>query len=107
MYAVIKTGGKQYRVQEGDILRVEKLDAETGNEVIFDQVLMLGEGETLVAGNEAADATVTGVVTDEGRGKKVIIFKKRRRKNYRLTKGHRQSYTAVRIDKISAAAGKE
>ena len=107
MYAVIKTGGKQYRVQEGDVLRVEKLDAETGKEVTFDQVLMLGEGDSLVAGADAADATVTGVVTDEGRSKKIIVFKKKRRKNYRLTQGHRQSYTAVRIEKISAAAGKE
>ncbi len=107
MYAVIKTGGKQYRVQEGDVLRVEKLDAESGNEVTFDQVLMLGEGDELLAGADAADATVTGVVTDAGRSKKIVVFKKHRRKNYRLTQGHRQSYTAVRIEKISAAAGKE
>jgi large subunit ribosomal protein L21 len=107
MYAVIKTGGKQYRVQEGDVLRVERLDAETGNEVTFDQVLMLGEGNSLVAGADAADATVTGVVSDAGRGKKIVVFKKRRRKNYRLTQGHRQSYSTVRIEKISAAAGKE
>jgi large subunit ribosomal protein L21 len=107
MYAVIKTGGKQYRVQEGDVLRVEKLDAEAGHEITFDQVLMLGEGDSLVAGADAADATVTGVVTDEGRGKKIVVFKKRRRKNYRLTQGHRQSYTAVRIEKISTATGEE
>jgi large subunit ribosomal protein L21 len=107
MYAVIKTGGKQYRVQEGDVLRVEKLDAEKGNEVIFDQVLMLGEGNSLVAGADAADASVAGVVTDAGRGGKIIVFKKKRRKNYRLTQGHRQSFTAVRIEKINASAGKE
>jgi large subunit ribosomal protein L21 len=107
MYAVIKTGGKQYRVQEGDVLRIEKLDAEAGNEVTFDQVLMLGEGDSLVAGSDVADATVSGVVTEAGRGKKIVVFKKRRRKNYRLTQGHRQSYTAVRINKISATAGKE
>lgn len=108
MYAVIKTGGKQYRVQEGDMLRVEKLDAETGSTVNFDQVLLVGEGDALVAGAAAAAATVSGVVTDSGRGKKIVVFKKRRRKNYRLTQGHRQSYTTVRIDKINAAAaGKE
>jgi len=107
MYAVIKTGGKQYRVQEGDVLRVEKLDAEAGSEVNFDQVLLVGEGDALVAGSAAAAASVSGVVTGGGRGKKVVIFKKRRRKNYRLTQGHRQSYTTVRIEKINAAAGKE
>lgn len=107
MYAVIKTGGKQYRVQEGDVLRIEKLDAEAGSEVNFDQVLLVGEGDALVAGSDAAAASVSGVVTESGRGKKLVVFKKRRRKNYRLTQGHRQSYTTVRIEKINAAAGKE
>ncbi len=100
MYAVIKTGGKQYRVQEGDVLRVEKLDAETGKEIQFDDVLMVGEGESIKAGADVAKATVTGVVTESGRGQKIVVFKKRRRKNYRLTQGHRQSFTAVRIDSI-------
>jgi len=102
MYAVIKTGGKQYRVQEGDTLRVEKLDAETGKKITFDDVLMVGEGESIKAGGDAAKATVTGVVTESGRGQKIVVFKKRRRKNYRLTQGHRQSYTSVRIEKIKA-----
>ncbi len=100
MYAVIKTGGKQYRVQEGDILRIEKLDAEKGNEITFDDVLMIGEGADIKAGSEAASASVTGTVTDAGRGQKIVVFKKRRRKNYRLTQGHRQSFTSVRIESI-------
>jgi len=100
MYAVIKTGGKQYRVQEGDVLRVEKLDAEAGKEITFDDVLMVGEGESIKAGTDAASASVTGVVTESGRGQKIVVFKKRRRKNYRLTQGHRQSFTSVRIDSI-------
>jgi len=101
MYAVIRTGGKQYRVKEGDILRVEKLEAEAGKQITFDQVLLLGEGDAIKVGDEAAKAKVTGVVTEQGRGQKVVVFKKRRRKNYRLTQGHRQSFTAVRIEKIS------
>jgi len=100
MYAVIKTGGKQYRVQEGDVLRVEKLDAENGKEVTFDDVLMVGEGSSMKTGSDAASATVTGVITESGRGQKIVVFKKRRRKNYRLTQGHRQSFTSVRIDSI-------
>jgi len=100
MYAVIKTGGKQYRVQEGDILRVEKLDTEAGSEITFDDVLMVGEGAGVKAGADAASATVTGTVTTSGRGQKIVVFKKRRRKNYRLTQGHRQSFTSVRIDSI-------
>ena len=100
MYAVIKTGGKQYRVAEGDVVRIEKLNADVGSEVTFDEVLMVGEGAKIKAGKDAEEATVTGVITEAGRGQKVVIFKKRRRKNYRLTKGHRQSFTAVRIAKI-------
>jgi len=100
MYAVIKTGGKQYRVQEGDVVRVEKLNADLGSEVTFDEVLMVGEGAEIKAGKDVEKATVTGVITEAGRGQKVVIFKRRRRKNYRLTKGHRQSFTSVRIAKI-------
>jgi len=100
MYAVIKTGGKQYRVQEGDILRVEKLDTEAGSEITFDDVLMVGDGAEVKAGADAATATVTGTVTASGRGQKIVVFKKRRRKNYRLTQGHRQSFSSVRIDSI-------
>jgi len=100
MYAVIKTGGKQYRVQEGDVVRIEKLSAEVGSEVTFDEVLMVGEGADIKAGKDVAEAKVTAIITEAGRGQKVVIFKKRRRKNYRLTKGHRQSFTSVRIAKI-------
>lgn len=102
MYAVIQTGGKQYRVQEGDILRVEKLNAEPGAKVSFDQVLMVGEGDKTKVGADVARAKVPAVVTENGKDKKVVVFKKKRRKNYRLTQGHRQSYTAVRIGKIAA-----
>lgn len=100
MYAVIKTGGKQYRVQEGDILRVEKLDAEAGSAVTFDDVLMVGGGEAVKTGDDVAAASVSATVTATGRGQKIVVFKKRRRKNYRLTQGHRQSFTSVRIDCI-------
>jgi len=100
MYAVIKTGGKQYRVQEGDVVRVEKLNADIGSEVTFDEVLMVGEGADIKAGSDVAKATVTGVIAEAGRGQKIVVFKKRRRKNYRLTQGHRQSFTSVRIAKI-------
>jgi len=100
MYAVIKTGGKQYRVQEGDIVRVEKLNADIGSEVTFDEVLMIGEGADIKAGSDVADAKVTAVIAEAGRGQKIVVFKKRRRKNYRLTQGHRQSFTSVRIAKI-------
>jgi len=101
MYAVIQTGGKQYRVQEGDILRVEKLDAEVGKKVDFDQVLMIGDGGDVKAGKDAEKFKVSGIVTEQGKGKKVVIFKRRRRKNFRRTKGHRQLFTAVRIEKIA------
>ncbi|MDQ6989103.1 MAG: 50S ribosomal protein L21 [Mariprofundaceae bacterium] len=99
MYAVIKTGGKQYRVQEGDVVRVAKINADIGSEVTFDDVLMIGQGTDIKAGKDVA-AQVTAVITEEGRGQKIVVFKRRRRKNYRLTKGHRQSFTAVRIAKI-------
>jgi len=101
MYAVIKTGGKQYRVQEGEVIRIEKLKADIGSEVTFDDVVMLGEGADIKAGADVADAKVTAVITEAGRGQKIVVFKKRRRKNYRLTQGHRQSFTSVRIAKIS------
>ncbi len=102
MYAVIKTGGKQYRVQQGDVLRVEKLDAEVGKKVTFDDVLMLGEGANIKVGAGVAKATVSAVVTDAGRDRKIVVFKKKRRKNYRLTQGHRQDYTQVQITDVAA-----
>lgn len=103
MYAVIKTGGKQYRVSEGDRLRVELLDAEAGSEVSFDQVMLVGSGESVKVGTPlVAGAVVKGLVEDHGRGDKVIIIKFRRRKHYRKKQGHRQYYTQVKITGISA-----
>lgn len=101
MYAVIKTGGKQYRVTQGDILRVEKLDAEAGDVVTFDQVLMIGgEGDPLVGAPGVDGASVTAEVLDERKDKKVIVFKKRRRQNYRRKRGHRQWITVISISEI-------
>ncbi|WP_373020507.1 50S ribosomal protein L21 [Thiomicrorhabdus sp.] len=104
MYAVIKTGGKQYRVREGQVLRIESLNAEAGDAVEFDEVLMVGEGADIKIGTPVVEgAKVTATVESNGRGKKVTIIKFRRRKNRSKTKqGHRQNYTEVKIGKISA-----
>lgn len=99
MFAIIKTGGKQYRVTEGDLLQVEKLEGEEGGSVTFDQVLAAGDkiGAPLVEG-----ASVTAEIVDQGRGRKVIVFKKRRRQNSRRKNGHRQYITTVKITAINA-----
>jgi len=103
MYAVIKTGGKQYRVSEGDSLKIEKLDAAEGGDIEFDQVLMIGDGDQVTVGTPVIEGgTVSATVESHGRGKKVHIFKMRRRKNSRRRMGHRQSYTEVKITGISA-----
>jgi large subunit ribosomal protein L21 len=103
MYAVIKTGGKQYRVSAGDKLKIEKLDDEIGSEVTFDQVLMVGEGADIKVGAPMlAGASVKATVLNQARGEKIHIFKMRRRKHYRKSQGHRQSYTEVQIGGISA-----
>ena len=103
MYAVIKTGGKQYRVRPGDVLVVEKLDGEPGAKVAFDQVLMIGEGDNVNVGRPmVAGAAVKATVLAQGRGEKVKIFKMRRRKHYQKHQGHRQSYTELRIDSIAS-----
>jgi large subunit ribosomal protein L21 len=103
MYAVIKTGGKQYRVSEGDRLRIESLDVEAGSEISFDQVLLVGSGETVKVGTPlVAGAVVKAVAELHGRGDKIIIIKFRRRKHYRKKQGHRQNYTLVKITGISA-----
>ncbi|HID00110.1 MAG TPA: 50S ribosomal protein L21 [Piscirickettsiaceae bacterium] len=104
MYAVIKTGGKQYKVREGDVLRIESIDAPEGNKVEFDEVLLVGEGADIKVGTPVVDgAKVEATVKGHGRGKKVTIIKFRRRKNRsRLKKGHRQNHTEVEITKISA-----
>ncbi|MFP4520423.1 MAG: 50S ribosomal protein L21 [Oceanicaulis sp.] len=101
MYAVIKTGGKQYRVAAGDILRVEKLDAEAGDVVRFDEVLMLGgDGDATVGSPLVDGAAVTANVLDIRKDKKIKVFKKRRRQNYRRNKGHRQWIAVVSIEEI-------
>jgi large subunit ribosomal protein L21 len=103
MYAVIQTGGKQYRVAVGDQLSIEKLTAAVGDEIALDKVLMVSDGETLSVGKPLLEnASVKATVIGEGRGDKVHIFKMRRRKHYRRSQGHRQSYTMVRIDTIQA-----
>lgn len=101
MYAVMKSGGKQYRVKTGDSVRVETLPASVGATVSFDQVLMVGEGESARIGAPFLDgAAVRATVVAHGRADKVKIFKLRRRKHFQKTQGHRQSYTEVRIDDI-------
>ena len=112
MYAVIETGGKQYRVQEGDVITVEKLNVEAGDVVTFDKVLVLGEGKDVKVGTPYLDAAVTATAVENGKGKKVIIFKYKAKKDYRKKQGHRQPYTLVEITSITgkaapAAAAKE
>jgi len=102
MYAVVKTGGKQYRVSDGQRVKVEQLVAEVGSEVLLDQVLALGEGEALKLGKPLLDgAVVRAKVLSHGRGEKVHIYKMRRRKHYRKSQGHRQNYTELEILGIS------
>ena len=103
MYAVIKTGGKQYRVVAGEKLKIEQIPAEVGTEITLDQVLMVGEGETVNIGAPlVTGAKVTATVLAQGRHDKIRIFKMRRRKHYQKHQGHRQHYTEIRIDGISA-----
>ncbi|NLJ51596.1 MAG: 50S ribosomal protein L21 [Alcaligenaceae bacterium] len=103
MYAVIKTGGKQYRVAPGQKLKVEQIPADIGQEISLDQVLSVGEGESLKVGSPLVDgATVTAKVLAHGRHDKIKIFKMRRRKHYRKTQGHRQNFTEIEISAINA-----
>ena len=102
MFAVIKTGGKQYKVQEGDIIFVEKLDAEAGAEVTFNDVLALSDGDNFVAGTPTVEGcTVTATVVKNGRGKKIHILKYKPKKDSKKKIGHRQPYTKVQIQKIA------
>ncbi|MCI9188632.1 MAG: 50S ribosomal protein L21 [Lachnospiraceae bacterium] len=101
MYAIIATGGKQYKVSEGDVIYVEKLDAETGSVVTFDRVIAVSD-EGLKVGEDVANATVSASVVDQVKGKKVIVYKYKRKTGYHKKNGHRQLYTKVRIDKINA-----
>ncbi len=101
MYAVIATGGKQYRVAEGDVIRVEKLDAEVGSEVTFDQVLVIG-GESMNVGKPYVDgASVSGEVLAQDRAKKVVVYKYKPKRGYHRKNGHRQPYTELKITKIN------
>ncbi|MBE9504252.1 MAG: 50S ribosomal protein L21 [Proteobacteria bacterium] len=103
MYAVIATGGKQYKVSEGDIVRVEKLDGDVGTKVEIQDVLMVGGGDAPTIGAPIVEkATVTGEIVEQDRGKKILVFKKKKRKGYKKLQGHRQSYTALKIAKIKA-----
>ena len=103
MYAVIKTGGKQYRIVTGEKLKIEQIPAEVGAEITIDQILMVGEGESVQIGAPLlTGASVKATVLSQGRHDKVTIFKMRRRKHYQKHQGHRQNYTEIRIDGISA-----
>ena len=102
MFAVVKTGGKQYKVSEGDVIQVEKLEGEVGAAVTLDQVLMVGENEDVQVGTPMLDGNqVTAEITEQLKDKKIIVFKKKRRKNYRRKNGHRQLVTRLKITKIS------
>jgi large subunit ribosomal protein L21 len=106
MYAVIKTGGKQYKVSAGEKLRVEQLAADVGAELVIDQVLAVGSGEQLAVGAPlVAGATVSATVLSHGRGDKVRIFKMRRRKHYQKRQGHRKNYTELFIGRIASDLG--
>ena len=102
MYAVIKTGGKQYRVAEGDVLNVEKLNAEAGSEVTFDDVILVSTDSDVKCGDAVANATVTASVIGDGKAKKVVVYKYKRKTGYHKKNGHRQAYTQVEIKSINA-----
>ena len=105
MYAVIRTGGKQYRVASGQVVKVERLDGEVGATIAFDQVLMVGDdgAEPQIGSPLVEGAQVTAEVLEQGKASKIIVFKKKRRKNYRRTRGHRQLQTVLRIRDIAVA----
>ncbi|QGU00036.1 LSU ribosomal protein L21p [Candidatus Syntrophocurvum alkaliphilum] len=102
MYAVIETGGKQYRVAEGDILKIEKLDVEAGEKITFDNVLVVsnGNGEIKIGDPYLSGTKVNAEVIEQGKNKKIVVFKYKRRKNYQRKQGHRQPYTKIKIEKI-------
>jgi large subunit ribosomal protein L21 len=103
MYAIVKTGGKQYKIHEGDIIKVEKINGNIGNPVSLDQVLMFSDGENASIGQPVLDnVTVKGHIVEQGKEKKIIVFKYKRRKRFRRKQGHRQQYTAIKIDQIEA-----
>ncbi len=102
MYAVIETGGKQYRVAQGDTVHIEKLTGQVGDSIQFDNVLLIGDGSDIAVGKPSvAGATVSGEIIGHGKDKKLIVFKFKRRKDYRRRTGHRQQYTAVKITAVA------
>ena len=101
MYAIVNTGGKQYKVRQGDVLRVEKIPGEVGSPVSFDKVLMFSDGKDVSIGRPVLDnVAIKGHIVEQGKSKKIIVFKYKRRKRYRRKLGHRQQFTAIRIDRI-------
>ena len=103
MYAVIETGGKQHKVAEGEVLRIDKIDVEVGDEVTFDKVMLIKADDAVTIGKPYVEnASVTAEVVEQGKDKKIIVFKYKRKKNYQRKQGHRQQYTAVRITAIAA-----
>jgi large subunit ribosomal protein L21 len=102
MYAIIATGGKQYKVAEGDIIKIEKLGLEAGAEVTFDQVLAVNNGKMLVGNPTVANAKVTATVVEEGKNRKVIVYRYKSKTGYNKKNGHRQPFTKVKIEKINA-----
>ena len=101
-YAIIKTGGKQYKVSQGDLIKVEKLESDVGDKVTLSQVLMVGQGEDVEVGSPyVSNCEVTGEVVEQGKGAKIIVFKKKRRKGYRRKNGHRQRFTQLKITEIT------
>jgi large subunit ribosomal protein L21 len=107
MYAVVTSGGKQYKIQQGEVLRVEKIPGEIGSPVTFDHVLMFCDGDDVSIGQPVLDnVLVEGHIVEQGKAKKIIVFKYKRRKRYRRKQGHRQQFTAIKINSIKAEAGK-
>lgn len=103
MYAVIASGGKQYKVKEGDILRIEKISGEIDETISFDKILMFSDGESVKIGQPDLDnVSVSGHIVEQDKAKKIIVFKYKRRKRYRRTQGHRQQFTTIKIDRIEA-----
>ncbi len=102
MYAIIATGGKQYKVEEGDIIRVEKLDLDEGAEVTFDQVLVIGDKTMKIGDPTVSGASVKGTVMTEGKEKKVVVYRYKPKTGYHKKNGHRQPFTQIKIDKIIA-----
>ncbi len=104
MYAVVATGGKQYKVEKGDVLRIEKVAGNVGDALTFDKVLLVSDGENVTIGQPVVEnISVNAQIVEQGKSKKIIVFKYKRRKRYRRTQGHRQRFTAVKIDGIVSA----